>query len=307
MLEDKMTQTIIGHVAPDWDCIGAIWLLKKFGGLENADVMFVNTGAPDPALLEHATAVVDTGRLYDPSRLCFDHHHLIGAAANETCATRQVAQYLVLARPDYDFNPIWPIIDLIYAGDTGKRAANESRQLGIHALLANKKRQGADNYALLAYGFDLLDSLSQSLISQDEARRSLEAHTIYRSEDGLVVALLNAPHGATFAAHEAGARLVVFGNYDKNAIGVMRGGEGADVHAGALVENILDKAPRVFLAQTLWAYTPDVDAMFAELATWYRHQAGFFAGRGTDKAPSDKPILVELRTVAAAIDWAWVR
>lgn len=291
--------TIVTHVAPDWDAIGGVWLLKRYGGLENADVVFVNTGNPDPAALEVASAVVDTGRLYDPSRLCFDHHHLIGAAANETCATLQVAQYLVLARPDMDFNPIWTLIDLIYAGDTGKPAANESRQRGIHALLSNKKRQGADSYALLAYGFDLIDNLAQSLISQDEALKSLALHTVYRSEDGLVVALRDAPHGATFAAHENGARLVVFANYEKNAIGVMRGGEGSDVHAGGLVSSLLNDYD---------CGLDDISAdLFGELCTWYRHQAGFFAGRGTDKAPSDKPILVDLADVARAIDKAWSR
>ena len=287
-------QPIVTHVSPDWDAIGAVWLLKRYGGLEGADVAFVNTGNPDKTLLDSATAIVDTGRLYDPSRLYFDHHHLPGKEANATCATLQVAQYLVLARPDYDFNPIWPIIQLIYAGDTGKPEANESRRTGIHALLSNHKRQGADNYALLAYGFDILDSLSQSLISQDEARHSLEQHSVYRSDDGLVVALKNAPHGATFAAHEAGARLVVFANYEKNAIGVMRGGEGADVNAGALIDSIVNDP------------TTPTD-LGSELDTWFRHPAGFFAGRGTDKAPRADSIDIQVTDVAAAIDRAWRR
>lgn len=294
-----MSKTIVTHVAPDWDAIASVWLLRRYGGLEDADVVFVNTGAPDPTVLETATAVVDTGRVFDPTRLRFDHHQLPGKEANATCATLMVAQHLVLARPDIDFNPIWPLIQLIYAGDTGKKEANESRQRGIHALLSNRKRQGADGYALLAYGFGILDELAQSLISQDEARRSLALHTVYRSDDGLVVALKDAPHGATFAAHEAGARLVVFANYDKNAIGVMRGGEGADVHVGGLVSSLLNDYD---------CGLDDISAdVFGELCTWYRHQAGFFAGRGTDKAPSDIPILVELSDVAAAIDKAWRR
>lgn len=292
-------RTIVTHVAPDWDAIGGVWLLKRYGGLDASDVVFVNTGNPDPAALEDAIAVVDTGRVFDPTRRRFDHHQMPGAAANETCATLQVVQHLVLARPDVDFNPIWPLIDLIYAGDTGKPAANESRQMGIHALLSNKKRQGADNYALLMYGFDLLDNLAQSLISQCEARKSLESCTVYRSGDGLVVALRDAPMGATFAAHEAGARLVVFANYDKNAIGILRGGEGTDVHCGGLVSALLND------------YDCGLDNIYAavydELATWYRHQAGFFAGRGTDKAPSDKPILVDLVDIARAIDKEWKR
>lgn len=294
-----MTKTLVTHTAPDFDAVASVWLLKRYGGLDDCEVQFVNTGAPDDGVLRSATAVVDTGRVFDPRLLRFDHHQLPGKAANETCATLQVAQYLVLARPDVDFNPIWPLIQLIYYGDTGKPEANESRRIGIHALLSTRKRQGADNYALLAYGFELLDSLAQSLISQDEALKSLVLHAVYRSEDGLVVALKDAPHGATFAAHEAGARLVVFANYAKNAIGVMRGGEGQDVSVGHVVNCINED------------YDCGLDvcseAVHQELCTWFRHPAGFFAGRGTDKAPSDRPIIVDLRDVAAAIDSAWKR
>lgn len=299
-----MSKTIVTHVSPDFDAIASVWLLKRYGGLADADVVFVNTGAPDPAVLEAATAVVDTGRVFDPARLRFDHHQLPGKAANETCAAHQV--FMSMLVDHVRDTPIWrelmaidPLIRLIYAGDTGKKEANESRRIGIHALLSNRKRQGADSYAALAYGFDLLDNLAQSLISQDEALKSLVLHTVYRSDDGLVVALEDAPHGATFAAHEAGARLVVFADYAKNAIGVMRGGEGADVHIGGLVSGLLND------------YDCGLDdiapAVFEELCTWYRHQAGFFAGRGTDKAPSDKPILVALSDVARAIDKAWTR
>lgn len=293
---------IVGHVSPDWDCIGAIWLLKRYGFLGLAEVRFVNTGNPDPELLEHADAVVDTGRVCDPARLRFDHHHFPGAAANATCATLQVAQHLVLARPDIDFNPIWPMITLIFNGDTGKQAngAFWSRSIGIHALLSAKKAQRLDDHVLLAYGFDLLDTLASSLIAQDAARRTLADHTVYTSDDGLVVALKNAPQGATFAAHENGARLVVFADYARNAIGVMRGGEGQDVHVGHLVQRALE---------TLEYYSEHVvnGGIYDELSSWYRHEAGFFAGRGTAKAPRDDAITVDLVDVARAIDAAWKR
>lgn len=281
---------IVGHVSPDWDCIGAIWLLKRYGGMADAAVAFVNTGNPDPDLLASASAVVDTGRVFDPGILRFDHHHFAGNAANETCATLQVAQALVLARPDFDFNPLWPIIALIYAGDTGKPAANESRKIGMHALLSSKKASRAlDDYGLLDYGFDLLDALAASLLAQDAARNALAAHTVYTSADGLLIALRDAPQGATFAAHEAGARLVVFADYERNAIGIMRGGEGQDVHVGGLVDAVRDPL------------------LLPELATWYKHEAGFFAGRGTAKAPREDAITVNVVEVARAIDQAWHR
>lgn len=290
---------IIGHVSPDWDCIGALWLLKRYGGMADEEIVLVNTGDPDNPLLNKATAVVDTGRIFNPAWRRFDHHHFLGTAANETCATLQVAQWLVLHRPDFDFNPIWPLVNLIYFGDTGRPEANESRQRGIHALLSAKKAAKWTDDALLIYGFELLDTLTASLFAQDTARGSLAQHTVYRSDDGLLIALRDAPYGATFAAHEAGARLVVFSNYEKNSIGVMRGGEGTDVHCGGLVSSLLND------------YDCGLDdisaALFDELAIWYRHQAGFYAGRGSDKAPSDKPILVDVADAARAIDRAWNR
>lgn len=296
---------IITHVSPDFDAIGAVWLLKRYGGLEAADVFFVNTGNPDKDLLASATAVVDTGRVFDPARLRFDHHQLPGKEANETCAAWQVFMHVFLETVNdraawQRINALDPLIWLIYEGDTGKSGANESRQRGIHALLSSKKATRADDYALLAYGFDLLDALAASLFAQDEARRTLATHTVYRSEDGLVVALRDAPQGATFAAHEAGARLVLFSSElpgPSYARGVMRGGEGADVHCGELVEHIIN-------APSLSWSKPDLRS---ELLGWYRHESGFFAGKGTAKAPCADPMLVDIVDVAAAIDRAWHR
>lgn len=300
-----MNHVIVTHVSPDFDAIGSVWLLKRYGGMEDADVRFVNTGAPDPLLLASADAVVDTGRVYDPERHRFDHHHFPGQEANATCAAMQVYawlwEYYDARMPDW-YKAIEPLVQLILSGDTGRVSygADWSRRVGIHALLSNKKRQGADDYALLAYGFEILDSLAASLIAQDEARRTLAQHTVYRSDDGLVIALKDAPQGATFAAHEAGARLVCFASElpgPSYARGILRGGEGADVHAGALVERVIN-------SPALSWNEPDLRA---ELAGWYRHEAGFFAGKGTAKAPCSDSMQCSIVDVAAAIDAAWTR
>ena len=42
---------IATHTSPDWDAITSCWLLQRFGGMADADVVFVNTGAPDPTPL----------------------------------------------------------------------------------------------------------------------------------------------------------------------------------------------------------------------------------------------------------------
>lgn len=293
---------VITHTSPDWDAIGYAWLMQRYGGASDMPVRFVNTGAPDAELLASAYSVGDTGRDYDPARRRFDHHHLPGADANATCATLQTAQWLVLSRPDIDFTPIWPIVELIYAGDTGKPEANESRRIGIHALLSATKAMHPTDKQLLDFGFDILDRLAAHLNAASTARRTLADHTVYTSADGLVVALLNAPQGATFAAHEAGARLVVFASDlpgPTYARGIMRGGEGQDVHVGHLIS---------WICNDYECGLPNItEPVYEELATWYRHEAGFFAGKGTAKAPCAEPMQCGLIEVAAAIDAAWIR
>ena len=296
---------IVTHTSPDLDAIGYVWLMKRYDpAAADMPVAFVNTGNPDAALLADAYSVGDTGREFDPARRRFDHHHLAGAAANETCATHQA--YMSLIVDNVTNTPIWrelhvigPIVRLIYHGDTGKSEANESRLLGINALLSAYKATRATDEQLLAFGCDILDKLAAHLIAQDEARRSLDAHTVYRSTDGLVVALQDAPQGATFAAYETGARLVCFANAETRARGVMRGGESQEPHCGGLVSALLNDYD---------CGLDDISAdVFGELCKWYRHQAGFFAGRGTAKAPVDDAMGCSIVDIAAAIDREWKR
>lgn len=299
--------TIVTHTSPDWDAIGAVWLLLRFGGLADADVVFVNTGQPGD--IGSATAVVDTGRELDPLRLRFDHHQLPGAEANECSATSLVFQWL--HTDDNRLEYLAPLIDLIYAGDTGRAGygADTSRMVGIHALLSAWKARGLDDHALLMSGLDTLDTLNDHLRLRAEARAALVGRVVYRSDDGLIVAIKNAPPHATSAAHEMGARLVVFQSDGEatNAIGIMRAGEQQEPHVGRLVQAILDRAPRVFMEQTVATTPQAVQAMIAELQSWFLHNGGFFAGRGTAKAPDPRPIDADLRDIAAAIDAAWKR
>lgn len=291
--ENQLSGYIVGHVSPDWDCITAIWLLKRYGGMADHEVRFVNTGSPDPALLAAADAVVDTGREYDAARLRFDHHHLPGQAANETCAAFQVFQHVA---PNGELNYLAPLNALILQGDTGGRlyGAEWSRLTGIHALLSAAKARGLDDFALLAYGFDILDALASQLKTRYAARATLAQHTFYRSDDGLFVALRNAPQHATFAAFESGARLVLFVNEDEHAIGLMRAGEWQEPHCGGLVELLIVDSQ----------VTAD---MIDETNTWFLHPGGFFAGRGTKKAPREDPIGCDPVMLALAFDRGWQR
>lgn len=294
---------IITHTSPDWDAIGGCWFLQRFGGLGDATVRFVNTGAPDQDILDGATAVVDTGREYDPARRRFDHHHLPGSQANDTSATLQVFAYLAGDNPALDY--LKPIAALIWSGDTGRISnyADASRAIGIHALLSAQKAKRLTDEQLLSWGYNILDDLAAHLKAQADARAALDSCVVWQSKDGLVVALEQAPPMATQAAHEAGARLVVFHSdmpdVPSVAVGVMRGGEAHEPHIGHLIAVICDD----------WECGLDVcsEAVYQEIARWYRHEAGFFAGRGTRKAPVNESLMCSVADIATAIDRAWRR
>jgi hypothetical protein len=317
-------RTIVTHVSPDWDALTAAWLLKRYaGGFQDAEVVLVNTGQPDPAILSSADAVVDTGKEFNPSRLRFDHHQW---ANNETSATQLVWEWLCEA--EHYLPRLRPLIELVTAGDLGRSSARWSRERGIHAVLSSWKAQKMTDDVLLERGFALLDEIAGLLGSHDldtsiqaalipyavdiqahqeaaqRAQETLEQHTVYRSADGLLVALENAPQGASQAAFDAGARLVVFHTDYPDvpivAVGVQRAGEWTEPHIGRLVEYILYSA-----AQQNGSHGPEY--VGPELATWYQHPVGFFSGRGTPKAPDARPLEVKLDAIARVIDESWLR
>ncbi len=64
--ETTLQPMLVGHLAPDLDCLAALWMLRRWGGYAAAAVQFVAAGTR----LEQPNAIhVDTGG--GP----FDHHH----------------------------------------------------------------------------------------------------------------------------------------------------------------------------------------------------------------------------------------
>ncbi len=293
---------LVTHVSPDMDAIGSCWLLQLYDDeCATADVEFVNTGNPDPYLLECALAVVDTGGMLDPEHRRFDHHQLTGRAAR-TSATMQVFEWLLAGGRQLDY--LRPLIELINAGDLGLDAhgAKESREFGIHALLSEMKHDKASDQEMLSYGCWLLDQLARRLERKQHAALAVRSSTVYISADKRLIALKDAAPGATFAAYDLGYDVVLFQSEietpdgTSHSIGAMRKSGVSDVHVGGLVERILSKP-----IPDLTYNTRD------ELSRWYRHEAGFFAGRGSSKAPVYDLITVDLARIAQLLDIAWER
>jgi hypothetical protein len=75
---------IVGHLAPDLDCLTAIWIVKRFGGATDAELRFVPSGATllnQPPDTNPQIIHVDTGG----GR--FDHHQ---RAQRDICAAELV-------------------------------------------------------------------------------------------------------------------------------------------------------------------------------------------------------------------------
>ena len=304
---------IVTHVAPDWDAIASVWLLKNYNGM-NHDIKFVNTGNPDPEIMANASAVVDTGGVLHPATLRFDHHQLPPQYCNATSAAMQVWEYLDLMHPG-KVTHLKPLIELIYHGDTGQRSVDyiASERLGLHAMLDgfDRKRENADMEAYW-FGSRLLHALASTLRAREMAKQMLESHTVFRSSDGLLVAVTNAPQEVTEEAFNQGAHVVLFTRSfetpegTSHAIGVWRNAKATQPHLGNIVQAAADR----LLADGM-TDSPDANdktlAIYRELNTWYKHPAGFYSGRGNEKAPCLTPVGVDAGDVAAVLNEAWER
>jgi len=293
------TQYLVGHVSPDLDCIGALWLLQHFGGFSLADIELVSFADVPAALLASAAAVVDIGGEHDPVRWRFDHHQ------DPNLPSAITLVYRSLRARDMAPAYLFPLVDLIDDGDRWGPVSASSRQLGIHAVFTDYKNQTPrpSNQAILAFGFDLLSRIARYLHTEDQARQQVHTALRWQSDDGLVVAIENGDRSVTDAAGEVlGAGLVVWwqrttqGSEESYSVGCKRVGRGAAVHVGQVVE----------VAENV-AYGSGMPEMAAELNSWFKHPQGWVAMRGTAKAPRYDAPEVDVVSLAQMISGAWTR
>lgn len=117
--------TIVGHLAPDLDCLVAIWILVRFGGAAGAALEFVPAGATlhgRPADADTRVVHVDTGG----GR--YDHHR---AGAEELCAAELVRR--AVAAGD---RALERVVRQVCALDNATAPAGEQGAFTINALIA---------------------------------------------------------------------------------------------------------------------------------------------------------------------------
>ena len=93
----EVPTTIVAHLAPDLDCIAAIWMFKRFGGAHDYQVRFVPAGTT----LENLPADSDPHVIHVDTGLGrFDHHqrHVRTLSAAELVRRSLVGQDVALER-----------------------------------------------------------------------------------------------------------------------------------------------------------------------------------------------------------------
>jgi hypothetical protein len=289
------TKIIVTHTAPDFDAITFVWLMARFApGFENAKVEFMPLNFLDKKMLSEADAVGDIGGIYDPSILRFDHHHLEGAASTSTCATMQTWRWLLSEGVSLQY--LESLITQIYQGDLA-----QTPLVGIHSQMFGWKASANEAGVLLSdieiynYGAHILDQINFWLKRKAENKMQLEQKTVWVSEDGMIRAIKGGSVGVSFSAYEEGTRVVVFEGepieLDNGRItypvGASRAPEWQSPHLGDIVNRLVHKSTN-----------PDIKK---ELSKWFRHNGGFFAGRGSKKAPDEQPLEVDIKEIAFAI------
>lgn len=299
-----MTKVIITHIAPDFDATAYCWLMRRYApGFQDARLNFMPLNALDRPALEAADSVGDMGGQYDPANWRFDHHQFQGRASTGTCAAKMTWQQLIVLGQDLQY--LQPLIDEIHQGDLARTPV-----VGIHSLMRGWKITTSEidlefpNYAIYCHGTRILDAIAADLEKKAADKLELDRLVVWKSDDALIWAIKGGATGTSFAAYDEGARVVVFegkpivlegahgAKVTTYPVGATRAPEWTEPDLGALVVDLLSYGE------------PNLRN---ELGRWYRHNAGFYAGRGGIKAPDDKPLEVSLKEIAQGFELFWDR
>jgi len=295
-------KTIITHSSPDYDAITFIWLMMKFEpNFNDAQIQFMPLSAIDQQVLNAADAVGDIGGKYDQSTLRFDHHHFPGAQATSTCAAKMAWEWLI-SQQGLDLKYLAPLIEEIHQGDLARTPL-----VGLHSQMFGWKASAREadiilsDQEIFSYGAHCLNQIEFWLKHKAENRIALADKVVWKSKDNLIWAIRGGSASLSFAAYDEGAKVVIFQGTPINLsdgnisypMGASRAPEWQEPDLGKLVQYILANHSH--------------SSIYKELSRWFRHQAGFFTGRGGEKAPDTSRPLADLIEIAKKFDKAWRR
>lgn len=259
---------IVGHLAPDLDCLIAIWILIRKGGATDAELLFVAAGSTlanrppddDPRIVH-----VDTGG----GR--YDHHQV---ADQYLCAAELVRREIAP-----DDRALMRMVDQVNRLDNARATGRDTMFFNINDLIAgynalfpNRPHHVAQ--AMLA-NFDAWYEHEQRLLRLESAfARRLEFPTRW----GLGIAMQSDDGGSSRLAYERGAVLYAY-----------RDGRG---HMGIAAQS---RSP------------VDLEPIYVDLqqrdphADWYLHPNRRLLLCGTPKAPPRNPSQLSLEELVEVL------
>lgn len=212
-------KTIVTHLSPDIDAIGAVWLLRKYlPHWNNAIISYVPTGKTlnnkqpdsDPEVIH-----VDTG--YGK----FDHHD----TDEYTCAARLVFDFLKSNNHIHkkDIEPLDRLIEMITYTDHFHEVYFPNPQDDYYLMFAKDlihhfKAVSKSDEALLDFGYSVLESCLYGVRQKLRAENDIETGFIFKSFYGKSIGLYCGNSQALTLAQKKGFMLVIQKNPEKGFV-----------------------------------------------------------------------------------------
>ncbi|NTV62383.1 MAG: MYG1 family protein [Oscillochloris sp.] len=262
-------KTIVGHLAPDLDCLAAIWILVRFGHAKDAELTFVPAGRTlDNQIVDADPAIVHV----DTGGGRFDHHH--------TADTALSAAELVRRDLAPDNEALRRLVDQVTRIDHAE--ASSGRQpvffnindliAGYNALYPNRPHHVAQ--AMLPN----LDAWYEHELREVRLERAFARRLEFRTRWGLGIAMQSDDGASSRLAYSYGAVLYVY----RDRRGYM--GVAAQHRSDVDLETIYR----------------DLQRLDAE-ADWYLHPSHRLLLCGTPKAPPRQCSALSLEDLVAVL------
>lgn len=196
-METTARNLIVTHVYPDLDALLGVWILIRFGGMEEYELAFTPVGAkphPSPNAIH-----VDTGWRQ------FDHHHL-----NEFTSAAVLVRDSVFRHKHRD-EAVDALVEHALAKDWYLHEDTRDSPFAVTAVIEGFNRLFPQNPQCVAgKTFEVLDALYESLTLRIEAEREYPKGLVLDSIFGPAFAIESSSHHVREIAYRHGARVFVF-------------------------------------------------------------------------------------------------
>ncbi|MFN5059334.1 MAG: hypothetical protein ACK5GU_05365 [Chloroflexota bacterium] len=260
--------TIVAHLAPDLDCIAAIWIFKRFGGAQDVKLRFVPAGATLdnlPADSDPSVVHVDTGH----GR--FDHHqrHVTTLSAAELVRRTVASHDVALER----------MVRQVTIIDNGLPSDRSGCDLGMLADSFNILYED-DPERVVALMLPALDAWYAHEVRQAHMAQAFTERIEFHTPWGRGIAVESPYGGSSTMAYRAGAVLSIYRHSGHGWMGV-----------AAQARSQVD-------LRSLAAKLAVIDAN----ADWYLHPSHRLLLCGTAKAPAKRISRLSLRELIEVIE-----